>query len=288
MSTDRTAVCTLAVVVLAVVAVAQGQGVVPVNVASPWVDLHASRVRLLAGAPAVKPAKSYLAGVEITLAEGWKTYWRTPGDAGVPPLFDWAGSTNVAAIKVRYPAPNRMQEPGAETLGYKSAVIFPVEVMPSDPGKPVNLELKAEFGVCRDICVPAEAKLSLTLLPAQLEGKPSPEIVAAMERVPRPPVSRRAADPEVRRVTASLDGGAPRLAIEARFPQGGRGADVFVEAPEGLYVPLPKRLPDAADGTLRFEVDLARGGNARELKGKTLTLTLVSDAGATEATWTVP
>src|SRR4249920_2818336 len=74
MSTARTAVCTLAVVVLAVVAVAQGQGVVPVDVASPWVELHASRVRLLAGAPTVKPAKSYLAGVEITLAEGWKTY----------------------------------------------------------------------------------------------------------------------------------------------------------------------------------------------------------------------
>ena len=233
MSTARTAICALVVVVLAVVAVAQSQGVVPVNLASPWVELHAARVRLLAGAPAVKSAKSYLAGVEITLAEGWKTYWRTPGDAGVPPLFDWTGSTNVAAIKVRYPAPHRMQEPGAETIGYKSAVIFPVEVVPSDPGKPVDLKLTAEFGVCRDICIPAEAKLSLTLLPSQLEGDASPALIAALERVPRPQASRRASDPEVRRVTASLDGGAPRLSIEARFPQGGRGADVFVEAPDG-------------------------------------------------------
>ena len=288
MSTVRTAVCTLAVVVLAVVAVAQGQGVVRVNLASPWVDLHAARVRLLAGAPAVKSAKTYLAGVEITLAEGWKTYWRTPGDAGVPPLFDWAGSTNVAAIEVRYPAPHRMQEPGAETIGYKSAVIFPVEVVASDPGKPVDLKLTAEFGVCRDICIPAEAKLSLTLLPSQREGEAAPALIAALERVPRQQASRRVTDPEVRRMTASLDGSAPRLSIEARFPQGSRGGDVFVEAPESLYVPLPKRLPDAADGTLRFEIDLARGGNARELKGKTLTLTLVSDAGATEATWTVP
>ena len=288
MSTARTAICTLVVVVLAVVAVAQSQSVAPANLASPWVELHAARVRLLAGAPAVKPAKSYLAGVEITLAEGWKTYWRTPGDAGVPPLFDWKGSTNVAAIKVRHPAPHRMQEPGAETIGYKSAVIFPVEVVPSDPSKPVGLELTAEFGVCRDICIPAEAKLSLTLLPSQLVGDASPALIAALERVPRPQSSRRASDPEVRRVTANLDGGAPRLSIEARFPQGGRGADVFVEAPEGLYVPLPKRLPDAADGTLRFEVDLSRGGSAHELKAKTLTLTLVSDAGATETTWTVP
>ena len=109
-----------------------------------------------------------------------------------------------------------------------------------------------------------------------------------MERVPRQQASRRASDPELRRVTASLDGNAPRLSIEARFPQGGRGGDVFVEAPEGLYLPLPKHLPDAADGTLRFEIDLSRGGNARELKAKILTLTLVGEAGATEATWTVP
>ena len=288
MSTARTAVCALVVVVLAVVAVAQGQGVVPVNVASPWLELHAARVRLLAGGPTVKSAKSYLAGVEITLAEGWKTYWRTPGDAGVPPLFDWAGSTNVAALKVRYPAPHRMQEPGAETIGYTSAVIFPVEVVPGDPRKPVDLKVTAEFGVCRDICIPAEAKFSLTLLPSQLEGDPVPALIAALERVPRPQASRRVADPEVQRVTASLDGSAPRLSIEARFPQGGRGGDVFVEAPEGLYVPLPKRLPDGADGTLRFEIDLSRGGNARELKAKTLTLTLVGETGATEATWTVP
>jgi DsbC/DsbD-like thiol-disulfide interchange protein len=289
MSTARTAVCALAAVVLSGVATAQGPGVARVNLASPWVELHAAaRVRLLAGASAVKSTKAYLAGVEITLAEGWKTYWRTPGDAGVPPVFDWTGSTNLAAVKVRYPAPQRMQEPGAETIGYKSAVIFPVEVVPTDPSKPVGLALTAEFGVCRDICIPAEAKLSLALLPSQLEGDASPALVAAMERVPRQQASRRPSDPELRRVTASLDGNAPRLSIEARFPQGGRGGDVFVEAPKGLYVPLPKRLPDAADGTLRFEIDLSRGGNARELKAKTLTLTLVGETGATEATWTVP
>ena len=163
-----------------------------VNLASPWVELHAARVRLLAGPPAEKSAKSYLAGVEITLAEGWKTYWRTPGDAGVPPLFDWTGSTNVATIKVGYPAPRRMQEPGAETIGYTSAVIFPVEVTPREPAKPVDLELKLDFGVCREICIPAEAKLSLTLLPSQLLGDPSPALVAALDRVPRPQAGRAA------------------------------------------------------------------------------------------------
>jgi DsbC/DsbD-like thiol-disulfide interchange protein len=106
--------------------------------------------------------------------------------------------------------------------------------------------------------------------------------------VPRPQASRRAGDPELTGVAAILDGARPHVSIAARFPGGDRGADAFVEAPEGLYVPLPKRLADTADGTLRFEIDLSRSDTARDLKGKTLTLTLVSAAGATEAVWTVP
>src|SRR5215831_19456743 len=62
-----------------------------------WFELLNARARLTGGAPAVRGATSYLAGVEIALDEGWKTYWRMPGDAGVPPNFDWSGSSNVAA-----------------------------------------------------------------------------------------------------------------------------------------------------------------------------------------------
>lgn len=288
MSTARTAICATVAAAFAAVGIASAQGVIRVGLASPWVELGSARVRLVAGGPAVKSAKSYLAGVEVTLAEGWKTYWRMPGDAGVPPMFDWTGSTNVASIDVRYPAPSRMHEAAAETVGYKTAVTFPIEVVPGDAAKPVDLKLTLDMGVCREICIPAEAALSLTLLPSQLESGAAPAVLAALERVPRRQTSRRAGDPELERVTASLDGERPRLSIAARFPRGDRGADAFIEAPDGIYVPLPKRVADGADGTLRFEVDLARGGNARELAGKTLTLTLVGDAGATEATWTLP
>ena len=98
MSTARTAPGAFVAAALAGVAAAQGAGCGSGNLASPWVELNTARVRLLAGpARSAKAAKSYLAGVEITLADGWKTYWRMPGDAGVPPNFDWAGSTNVAS-----------------------------------------------------------------------------------------------------------------------------------------------------------------------------------------------
>ena len=263
-------------------------------------ELNNARVRMLAGPPAAKASKSYLAGVEIALGDGWKTYWRMPGDAGVPPNFDWSGSSNVASLSVLYPAPMRMPEPAAETVGYKHAVLFPVEVVAKDPSKPVALSLAMEFGVCREICIPAEAKFSLTLPPAGFSGKPAPALLAALDKVPRPAASRRAGDPQLQRATAALEGDAPRLTILARFPHGDRGADLFVEAPDGLYVPMAKRLPDVGEGgearpeadsgsgLARFEVDLSRTGTAAELKGKTLKLTLVSDAGATETAWTVP
>jgi DsbC/DsbD-like thiol-disulfide interchange protein len=293
------AVCACIAAVLAGAVGVRAQAPAAGNSASAWVQLNNARVRFLSGPPAAKAAKSYLAGVEIALGDGWKTYWRMPGDAGVPPNFDWSGSTNVASLTVLYPAPSRMSEAAAETIGYKHAVLFPVEVVPKDPRQPVSLSLAIEFGVCREICIPAEARFSSTLIPAGMAGKPSPPMLEALEHVPRRNASRRANDPELARVTARLDGDAPRLTVEARFPHKSASADLFIEAPDGLYVPMPKRLPEAGNGAgnpvadgagdlVRFEVDLARSGNASELKGKTLTLTLVSEAGATEANWTIP
>jgi len=166
MSRVWTAALALAGAALAMASAARSE--VAAELASPWVDLNSARARLLAGPSPAAPGKSYLVGVEIALADGWKTYWRNPGDAGVPPAFEWAASTNVAAVDVRYPAPARMHEPGAEVLGYKGAVIFPLEVVPKDAGKPVGLDLVVSLGICRDICIPAEAKLSLTLPPSLL------------------------------------------------------------------------------------------------------------------------
>jgi DsbC/DsbD-like thiol-disulfide interchange protein len=116
----------LACLLLGSLAPAEATG--PGAVATPWVEAQAARVRLLAGGDVAQPGKAVLAGVEITMAEGWKTYWRNPGEAGVPPSFDWAGSSNTASIKVAYPAPMRLVDPAAEMIGYKTSVLFPIEV----------------------------------------------------------------------------------------------------------------------------------------------------------------
>ena len=109
------------------------------ELASAWTsDRTETKSRLVAGISGGKP----VAGVEIALDEGWKTYWRFPGEAGgVPPSFDWAKSDNVASVTVLYPAPKRLTDKAGDTLGYKSSVVFPVLVEPKDATKPVTLRL---------------------------------------------------------------------------------------------------------------------------------------------------
>ena len=275
----RKCLATAAAVLLAGVTVSS-QLRAEATLSSDWAEGHSSRARLIAGGDKV-------AGVEVEMADGWKTYWRNPGDAGgVPPAFDWSKSKNLAAAKVLYPAPKRFTDSAGDTIGYKGTVVFPVELIPKDPDKPIDLELTFDYGVCREICIPAEAALSLAISPKEARG-PSPEIESALKRVPAPKDGRRPGDPVLTRVVSQFDSPKPRLVLEAQFPDGAKHADVFIEAPDGLYVPLPQMVSDDGKGNLTFAVDLGGDVDPEELKNQTLTATLVSDAGQSEATFSV-
>jgi len=123
---------------------------------------------------------TYMAGLHIKLAPGWKTYWRAPGEAGIPPRFDWAGSENTATVRVHWPTPKVFSSNGMRTIGYVDDVVLPIELTPTDPGQPMELRGHVELGVCHDICMPADLRLS-ERLPAK--GEPGP-IRAALAAQP--------------------------------------------------------------------------------------------------------
>jgi DsbC/DsbD-like thiol-disulfide interchange protein len=271
--------------VIALAAFGRVSAEAPPVLATDWAPLHAGRARLVAGPSANRTGPSILVGVEIELQDKWKTYWRMPGDSGIPPSFDWTKSNNVAAVRVRYPAPKRLPEPIGASIGYEHTVVFPVEVTPRDAGKPVDLKLDMQFGICREICVPAEAKLELALPAGRLAGPAPPRVAAALTRVPRPQAARRESDPELKRILVEGSSDGARLTVEARFPGSASGADLFIEAPEGLYVPMPKKIGTGDGGIVRFQSPLTPD-LAKELKGKVLICTLVSADGASEARWT--
>ena len=256
--------------------------------ATPWTEGYNFKTRMVAGT-AGKPVASprLVAGIEIVMAEGWKTYWRSPGDAGgIPPNFDWAGSENLSAANVLYPAPSRLTDASGDSVGYKKSVVFPIEVTPKDRTKPVTLAVAMEFGVCREICVPAEAKLSLSL-PAQ-SAEPAPAaLTSALDIVPRKSADRRPNDPEMKAGRATLTGDKPKLEVDVAFTGTGAGGDVFIEAPDGIYLALPKKAGTATGTTQTFVVDLATGIEPGELKGKTVVVTMVSAAGQSEASWKI-
>ncbi|BAM88173.1 putative suppressor for copper-sensitivity B [Bradyrhizobium oligotrophicum S58] len=99
------------------------------------------------------------AGLDVRLGAGWHTYWRSAGDAGAPPEFDWTGSRNVADVTVEWPAPRRFSEQDIDTFGYDEHVLFPLRVRLQDGTAPAHLTLKAVLFVCSVICTQQEAHL---------------------------------------------------------------------------------------------------------------------------------
>lgn len=125
----------------------------------------------------------HMAALQIDLAPEWKTYWRRPGDAGIPPEFDWSGSENLAALQILWPGPELFDFQGMQTIGYRHQMILPVEIVPADPAQPVDLRATVDLGLCRDICIPASISLSaaLSATPGQ---RPDMVIARALDALP--------------------------------------------------------------------------------------------------------
>ena len=229
-----------------------------------WAQGSKSQARLIA-------AGAGLAGFEIALAPGAITYWRDPGDAGLPPTLDFSGSENVASVEPAFPAPKRITEAdGGEAFGYDSGVIFPLRVTARDPAKPVTLELNADFAVCEKVCLPAKARLSLTLPPAA-DSPYASAIDAALAAVPRAVQPKEfgqleAASVESWRLCAPHEEGPPR--------------DLFVEPPEGWWLKVAPT-PGAASGQDCFKLTLGDKPKNAALP-VALRLTLTGGAGAVE------
>ena len=180
---------------------------------------------------------SYVAGVAITMPPGSHTYWKMPGDAGVPPVFDFAGSRNLRSVHVLYPVPRRITEEGLEAFGYLDDVTFPVEVQAADPAKPVELGAAVAYAVCNRICIPAKGRASVTLAPG-VAGPEAGRVAAALADVPQPASPREGKD-----LAVSRDPGAAKPTWTLAWHGATPVDDIFVDAPEGTYLATRKTGP---------------------------------------------
>ncbi len=254
---------------------------------SAWKQEPHAGARLIAGAARTSPDGSWLrAGIEVRLDPGWKTYWRYPGDSGVPPTFDFANSENVKSVTTLWPAPRRFADgAGGHSIGYAGDVVWPLRIVPEDTAKPALLHVKLAYAVCRELCVPAEADLDLALS-GKVDAE-EPALAAAEARVPqRIALGGAGSDGlSIRSVHREASGSHERVVIDVVAPKG-VPLDLFVEGPSSdwaLPLPEPVKLPpDAAPGMRRFSFDLDGVPPGAHDKGALLTLTAVSPMDAIE------
>ena len=243
---------------------------------SPWNEDVRSAIRLISGTNKNGDA-NLRAGVEIKMQPGWKTYWRYPGDSGVPPHFDFSGSENLKAATVLYPAPHLFTDETGQTLGYKDSVIFPLVVSPLEPGKPVQLRLKIDYAVCEKLCVPAEGHAELTL--SASDSALDSALAAAEARVPKQ-VTAAQLGLTVRRVK---DEKKPLVAVDMGSPNGSP-IELFAEGPTPQWaLPIPKRSQVAPAGRAQFDFELDGMPPGVDPKGQIdLTFTVVTGERAVE------
>lgn len=240
----------------------------PLLARTTWASTHNFAVDLLDGGWL---GARRAAALRIELDDGWKTYWRMPGNAGIPPDFNWSQSANAGNIEVLFPLPKRYQDVTGDTVGYRDQVTLPILIEPVDRAKPITLRLDLFLGVCEKICIPAKTKASLDLD----AGGNSGETYMFQEWIARVPVP--ATDPQpVSASTLAMEGSQPVLILSLAEPV----TDIFVEADGGAYF----RKPDfAADGlSARLVIDNVK--EAAKLIGKPLKLTIDRQGAGLEQT----
>jgi DsbC/DsbD-like thiol-disulfide interchange protein len=217
--------------------------------ASPWQKDGHSAVRLLAGS---RSGAVLLGGVAFQLQPGWKTYWRTPGDSGVPPRFDFSKSDNVEAVTVLWPAPHKFDDgAGGVSLGYHDQVVLPLRIVARNADKPVTLRAAINYAVCEKICIPVDANAELAF--NSVASTEDNALFAALDTVPKPANVGDANPLTIRDVKRE---GNAEVLVDVVAPDD-RVVNLFVEGPTPDWgLPVPKLVEHSPPGVRRFLLKL--------------------------------
>lgn len=218
-----------------------------------------------------------MAALRVQLAPGWKTYWRSPGDSGIPPSFDFSGSENIGSVAFHWPAPEVFLSNGLSSVGYAEQLILPMEFVPRDESLPASVQATVDLGVCSQVCVPLQVVVSADL--PRDRTRPDERIRAALADRPL-----TAAEAGAGAMACSVSPSADGLTLEVgvRVPAMGAGEFAVVElADPDLWVSEARLSREGAQ--LRAVVDVvASSGGAVALDRDRLSMTVLGAEGAVE------
>jgi DsbC/DsbD-like thiol-disulfide interchange protein len=243
--------------------------------ASPWQRDGHSAVRLLAGS---RSGAVLLGGIAFQLQPGWKTYWRTPGDSGVPPRFDFSKSENIEAVTVLWPAPSKFDDgAGGHSLGYKNQIVLPLRIVAKNADRPVTLRADINYAICEKLCIPVEANAELAF--ASVASTEDSALFAALETVPKP---AKIGDPNPLTIRDVKREGKSSVVVDVATPDA-REVSLFVEGPTPDWaLPVPTLLEQSPPGVKRFSFELDGLPPGAKPEGAALKLTLAGGDRAYE------
>lgn len=242
--------------------------------ATEWQVHEGAKTRLIAG---VGQGGQHHFAWEIELEDGWKTYWRTPGQAGLPPRLNFDGSENLAVARPEFPLPERFDFFGIESYGYAKHLVLPVKAVAEDPARPLSIQATVDFMVCKDLCIPYTTDYQLTV-----HGKPKApfdgDIMMALMQVPDRE-GGAGVGLDVGEVKVRGPAGNQRLSVVVESDRPLTDPDILVEADAafGLSAPQFALLGDGTKG--RFVLSVDGGPEKADLKGQSIILTVSDGAG---------
>ena len=244
-------------------------------------ELGFRNIRLISEKSAVSHEdKSAIIAIDIELAPNWKTYWRSPGQTGIPLEFAIVDSNNLMDIVPLWPAPNRFvnkQFPSLSTIGYMDRLILPLRLVPVRNGQAVSVVLDISFSLCNDMCIGAVERVGITLpigIPKRTED--AKIIESWLARVP----TKKTLDKF--RISAIGNKDSPEeLRVAVCYFGTDTGADIFIEDPAKTSFVAPLELIES-QGAFKLYVakaDLSLASNqsgVAPLTGTPITLTFVA------------
>ncbi len=236
------------------------------------------RAELLADVSAVKPGEPFWVGLRQTIRPKWHTYWKNPGDSGLPTEIAWKLPEGAKADPIVWPRPHLFDLSGVINYGFKDEATLLVRITPpANASGNFRLAAEANWLVCEDVCIPEDAKLELTL-PVTATGAPAPPATRAIFDKARQLVPMQSPWPARYGIAKSGD---PTLIVEAKGLKADTIRDVYffpadwgpvasmakqtaTIGPEGIRIPLKRgdakaALPTDLSGTLTLTEKTAGG-----------------------------
>ena len=244
---------------------------------TPWQDLGGGKARLLAELDASTGTVSGV--IEIALDPGWKTYWRQPGSSGIPPQFDFSGSRDFTAGNVAFPVPEHIMVPESDFVGYHGTVLFPFSGTIGAMSEEGRIHLNFLAGVCKDICIPANAQFNIPFNQLMLsDPQASDAIEQADLLLPGEP------EDDFRVDSAVLTEGALDIAVQV--PDEAAKAELLVEGPDDWRL-VPAVAKSDTGKKRHFFLDLSGVPAGSDITSTSLRFTLAQNGEGIEQ-WLTP